>query len=135
MQLLKNLPILITGLILGIIIYQSLFIAPSINKILSEEYASKYLRYIWPIFFIIITSLSILSFFLIVFFNSEQNIPKYISAASVILMTICYLSIPYMNEARDSLNDSRFVFLHSLSVILTLITLIINSLIFVFWKF
>ena len=44
MQLLKNLPILITGLILGIIIYQSLFIAPSINKILSEEYASKYLN-------------------------------------------------------------------------------------------
>ena len=135
MQLLKHLPILLTGLILGIIIYQSIFIAPSVNKILSDEYASRYLRYIWPRFFIIISIISLLSFSFIVAFNSDQNIAKYISAISSILMIICYLAIPYMNEARDSLKESTFNLLHSLSIILTLITLIINFLIFIFWKY
>ena len=61
MSILKNLPPFISGAICGLILFQSVIVAPSINNLLQPEDASTYLRYIWPKFFIIISVLSIFS--------------------------------------------------------------------------
>ncbi len=135
MQILKFFPLVLSGFISGIIIYQSLFIAPSINKLLSSQDASLYLRYIWPKFFIIIGILSLLCFICISLFNSNQNTAKIFSILSAVLMIICYLAIPFMNQAKDSLNESLFMILHLGSIILTIITLLMNFAIFIFWKY
>ena len=95
-------------------------IAPSINKLLNDQDASLYLRYIWPKFFMIIGILSLFSFACILLFNSNQNTAKILSILSAFLMLISYIAIPYMNQAKDSLNDSTFNILHSGSIILTL---------------
>ena len=135
MQILKFFPLVLSGVISGIIIYQSLLIAPSVNKLLSNQDASLYLRYIWPKFFIVIGILSLLCFIFISIFNSNQSIAKILSILSAFLMLICYFAIPYMNQAKDSLNESLFIILHSGSIILTIITLLMNSSIFIFWKY
>ena len=135
MQILKFFPLVLSGFISGIIIYQSLLIAPSINKLLSSQDASLYLRYIWPKFFIVIGILSLLCFICISLFNSNQNTAKIFSISSVILMIICYLAIPSMTQAKDSLNESLFMILHFGSIILTIITLLMNFSIFIFWKY
>ena len=135
MQILKFFPLVLSGFISGIIIYQSLLIAPSVNKLLSNQDASLYLRYIWPKFFIIIGILSIMCFICILIFNSNQSTAKILSILSVILMLICYFAIPYMNQAKDSLNESLFIILHSGSIILTVLTLLMNLSIFIFWKY
>ena len=135
MQILKFFPLVLSGLISGIIIYQSLLIAPSINKLLSSQDASLYLRYIWPKFFIVIGILSLLCFICISLFNSNQNTAKIFSISSVVLMIICYLAIPSMNQAKDSLNQSLFMILHFGSIILTIITLLMNFSVFIFWKY
>ena len=135
MQILKFFPLVLSGFISGIIIYQSLFIAPSINKLLSSQDASLYLRLIWPKFFITIGILSLLCFICISLFNSNQNTAKIFSISSVVLMIICYLAIPSMNQAKDSLNESLFMILHFGSIILTIITLLMNFSIFIFWKY
>ena len=135
MQILKFFPLVLSGVISGIIIYQSLLIAPSVNKLLSNQDASLYLRYIWPKFFIIVGILSLLCFIFILIFNSNQSIAKTLSILSAFLMLICYFAIPYMNQAKDSLNESLFIILHSGSIILTIITLLMNSSIFIFWKY
>ena len=135
MQILKFFPLVLSGFISGIIIYQSLLIAPSINKLLSSQDASLYLRFIWPKFFITIGILSLLCFICISLFNSNQNTAKIFSISSVVLMIICYLAIPSMNQAKDSLNESLFMILHFGSIILSLITLLMNFSIFFFWKF
>ena len=135
MQILKFFPLVLSGFISGIIIYQSILIAPSINKLLSNQDASLYLRYIWPKFFIIIGILSLLCFICISLFNSNQSTAKVFSIISTLLMLICYISIPYMNQAKDSLNDSMFIILHSGSIILTILTLLMNLSIFIFWKY
>ncbi len=135
MQILKFFPLVLSGFISGIIIYQSLLIAPSINKLLSSQDASLYLRYIWPKFFIIIGVLSLLCFVCISLFNSNQSTAKIFSILSTVLMLICYLAIPSMNQAKDSLNESLFMFLHLGSIILTIITLLLNFSIFIFWKY
>ncbi len=135
MQILKFFPLVLSGVISGIIIYQSLLIAPSVNKLLSNQDASLYLRYIWPKFFIIVGILSLLCFIFILIFNSNQSIAKTLSILSAFLMLICYFAIPYMNQAKDSLNESLFIILHSGSIILTILTLLMNLSIFIFWKY
>jgi len=135
MQILKFFPLVLSGVISGIIIYQSLLIAPSVNKLLSNQDASLYLRYIWPKFFIIVGILSLLCFIFISIFNSNQSIAKILSILSAFLMLICYFAIPYMNQAKDSLNESLFIILHSGSIILTILTLLMNLSIFIFWKY
>ena len=135
MQILKFFPLVLSGVISGIIIYQSLLIAPSVNKLLSNQDASLYLRYIWPKFFIIVGILSLLCFIFISIFNSNQSIAKILSILSAFLMLIYYFAIPYMNQAKDSLNESLFIILHSGSIILTILTLLMNLSIFIFWKY
>ena len=134
-QFLKLIPIILSGVIIGLILYQSLLIAPSINKLLSAQDASIYLRYVWPKFFIIIGAISLISWILILNFSPDQNTAKIISIISFILMFICYVLIPYMNSAKDSANDTFFIFLHSTSMILTLVTLLINIFLIVKWKY
>ena len=135
MSLIKNLPLLISGTIIGIILYQSLMIAPSINKLFDPQDASQYLRYIWPKFFIIVGLLSIVSLIIIYLFNPSQKIAKILYFFSLILMIICYLIIPYMNGAKDSLNETTFSILHILSILMTIAALFINISIYAFWKY
>ena len=133
MQILKFFPLVLSGFISGIIIYQSILIAPSVNKLLSSQDASLYLRYIWPKFFIIIAIISLASFIILII-NSNQNLFKYISFISFVLMLVCYLITPMINEAKDSLNDQLWTVLHLSTIILTFITLIINTLTIIYWK-
>ena len=131
----KNLPLVFSAMIVGITLFQSALVAPAINKLINVEDASVFLRYIWPKFFIIIGILSLLCFICISIFNSNQSTAKIFSILSALLMLTCYIAIPYMNEAKDSLNESKFIILHSVSIILTIITLLINLSIFIFWKY
>ena len=49
-------------------------------------------------------------------------------------MSICYLITPMINQAKDSLNDQLWSVLHASTIVITLITLIINILTIVYWK-
>lgn len=132
--MINKVPYLISAIIIGLIIYQSGFIAPSINKIIDKDNASIYLRFIWPKFFLIIAFLSIISFIVIYFLDENQLYPKYLSLGSFVLMILSYLLIPFINNARDLENNSLFFYLHLSSMIFTLITLIVNVLIIKFWN-
>ncbi len=134
-QLFKSIPLVISGSIIGIILFQSLMIAPSINKLLSSEDASLFLRFIWPKFFIIIAFMSLICGCIILYFNPDQNSAKIISFTGFVLMIICYVLIPFMNTAKDTGSDTLFIILHAGSMILTLVTLIINILLITTWKY
>ena len=127
-------PLFLAGLISGIIIFQSSVIPPSINKVLSEQDASRYLRYIWPKFFIIVSLLSLICFVFIYIFCSNQYISQILSIMSSFIMIICYIAVPYMNKARDMKKEKTFFIMHTGSVLLTLIALIINISIFFVWN-
>ena len=133
--MLKHLPLFITGIISGLIIYQSAMIAPSINKLLSTQDASTYLRFIWPKFFLIIAFLSIVGGILIQFSNQDQSFAKIVFIVSFLLMFICFFAVPFMNDARDFGKQSLFFILHAASMIFTLLVLIINLLILIYWKY
>ena len=90
-----------------LIIYQSAMIAPSINKLLSTQDASTYLRFIWPKFFLIIAFLSIVGG-VIIFSNQDQSFAKIVFIVSSVLMLICFFAVPFMNDARDSGKQNLF---------------------------
>ena len=129
----KNLPLVLSAMIVGITLFQSVLVAPAINKLINVEYASVLLRNIWPKFFVITAVISFISFVILII-NSNQNLFKYISFVSFVLMLICYFITPIINEAKDTLNNQLWTVLHLSTIILTFITLIINTLTIVYWK-
>ena len=132
--MIKNLPFLLSGIVVGIILFQSGLVAPAINKLVNTNDASNLLRFIWPKFFILIGFISFVSFLIAFYCNKDQNLFKYFSFASFILMLICYLIIPSINEAKDTSNEQLWSILHLLTIVLTVITLLLNILAIFFWK-
>ena len=119
--------ILISGLIVGIILYQSSIVAITVFKNLDEKNTSIFLRKIFPQFFKAIIFLNTASLILSFFYFSVIKI--IVSFSSIILALICLKIIPETNKAADEKNQKRFKNLHTLSVVSTMLILIMNTLI------
>ena len=122
--MIENIQILISGLVCGVILFQTAIIAPSVFKILKPENAGPFLRSIFPKLFMFVAFLS--SAGLILSLISDSGITIYVYAFSLIFMTICYYIVPMTNQARDSGDDKTFRNLHTISVVLTMLVLISN---------
>ena len=121
--------LLFHGIIVGIIIFQTSVIAPSVFKTINSEETSKFLRIIFPKFFILIFVLGAMS--LIVELLYEKNISTIsISVLTVLMAFLCYIIIPSTNSATDEGDKKKFKKLHSISVFTTLGILLLNILIF-----
>ena len=131
----KNLPYLNSAIIIGIILFQSIFIAPAINQLISTSEAAIFLRYIWPIFFIIIGILSLISFISILKNKNQNSVLKIYTVISLILMSSCFFAVPFINNAKDLDNELLWSILHMKTVFFTLISLILNILIVFKWNF
>lgn len=132
--MLKQLPFLISGFIIGIVLFQSCLIAPAINKLIPLKDASVLLRFIWPKFFIIIGCLSLISFLIFTTNALTQPIVKYLALASFLLMSFCYFITPMINEAKDLSNNQLWTILHLITIIMTIVVLLSNLCIILFKK-
>ena len=133
--MLKNLPYLNSGIIIGIILFQSIFIAPAINQLINTNEAAIFLRYIWPIFFIIIGFISIISLISVLKYKIQKSSLNIYIIISFLLMLSCFISVPFINNAKDVNNEFLWSILHMKTVLFTLITLILNILIVFRWNF
>ena len=124
--MLHYLSIIFSSIVSAIIMFQTILIAPAINKRINSKEASIFLRFIWPKFFIIIGVISLISAVCLFFFNIEQNLGKICSISSVFLMFICYILTPVINNAKDKSNDKTWTILHLSTVIMTSVVLIFN---------
>ena len=115
---------LLSGVISGMILFQTAIVAPVVFTTLDAENASKFLRKIFPRFFMVIFILGISSLIVSSVFLSVQGIV--IAAVTTISMIISYLVVPATNKARDEDNSTDFRRLHTLTVVLTLFTLLAN---------
>ena len=122
----KNIPVICSAAVIAIILFQSALIAPAVNKIINVKEASVFLRFIWPKFFLIIASISLVAFISTIFYNISQNLPRYFFVISFVLMLSCYFITPLINEAKDSSNEQLWTILHMCTILLTFITLVLN---------
>ena len=133
--MIKNIPLLISAIISGLILFQSTLVAPAVNKLINSKEASVFLRYIWPKFFLVIALLSLFSFLVIIYQNNNQNLAKYFTLSSFVLMTICYAITPLINNAKDTSNEQLWLVLHLATILITLIVLVLSVLTIIYWKF
>ena len=126
--------VVLVSIWVGSIIFFSAIIAPTVFKVLDEKSAGLFLRAFFPkyyIFGLIIGGLSLVLIFLL-------NIPVNTMLLALLIVMIALtvtskLMIPVINAARDmgEAGVSRFKKLHTMSVILNVLTLVVG-LIFIF---
>ena len=115
---------LLSGVISGMILFQTAIVAPVVFTTLDAENASKFLRKIFPRFFLVILILGLSALVVSSVFWSIQGIG--IAAVTAISMIISYLVVPATNKARDEDRSTAFRRLHTLTVVLTFFTLLAN---------
>ena len=109
---------------LGTMIFFSFIVAPVIFKVLDAVNAGKFIRKIFPFYYMI--NLIILSFVVILFiYNSQINIDFYLVLILAILFAfLLFILMPMINKFKDNNEDKKFDFSHKLSVILNFVQIV-----------
>jgi len=109
--------------VLGIIFAQVLLTAPVVFKVLDNQNASKFLRKIFPRYYLLLFLITLVA--LLISFLFFKNLDIYFALVAASFAIIGYLIIPLTNSARDRGWDKLFKWLHNLSVFNTLVIMII----------
>ena len=126
-----DLTLFLISIWVGSIIFFSAIIAPTVFKALDEKNAGIFLRAFFPKYYIFGIILGFIA--LILGIKAMSLILVSMIVAMILLSIISRLMIPVINAARDMgvEGESRFKKLHTLSVFLNILTLIIG-LIFIY---
>ena len=117
-------PLFLSGLLVGVIIFQTAIIAPTVFIGLGADHAGPFLRKIFPKFFVLIAIISLINAGLAMI--SGQVLQAWIGAISCGLACVSYALIPMTNKSRDEGNDKVFKRLHNVSVAMTVMILLGN---------
>ena len=118
--------LILSGIISGSIIFQTVIIAPSVFKLLEVNDVRNLLRHIFPRLFTFLSIIGLISITCNLVLGVTIYIQYLVSALSFIIPSMCYLIIPETNKAKDSGDEKKFDMLHKISVILTMVLLLIN---------
>ena len=121
--LIISLLILCYSFVLGIIFAQVLLTAPVVFKVLDNQNASKFLRKIFPRYYLLLFLITILALLISFLFFNKFDI--YVALVAVSFSFLGYIIIPLTNIARDNGWNSLFKWLHNLSVFNTLVIMIV----------
>ncbi len=115
--------ILCYSLVLGIIFAQVLLTAPVVFKVLDSQNASKFLRKVFPRYYLLLFLITLVA--LLISFLFFKKLDVYMASVAAVFAILGYLIIPITNSARDRGWDKLFKWLHNLSVFNTLVIMII----------
>ena len=108
---------------MGIIFAQVLLTAPVVFKVLDNENASKFLRKIFPRYYLLLFLITLLALLISYLFFKTFDI--YAAIIAVFFSFLGYIIIPLTNIARDRGWDNLFKWLHNLSVFNTLVIMVV----------
>ena len=109
---------------LGMMLFFSFVIAPIIFKVLNAKNAGKFVRKIFPNYYLI--NLIILSFAgLLFFYISSVNLDFYITLIIALLFAFSlFILMPLINKLKDNKEEKKFKYSHALSVTINFIQII-----------
>ena len=114
-----NTSVFLSGIAVGIILFQSALIAPTVLKTLDAKATSNFLRAIWPKFFVVLSVIGGAA--AIAFWKDDIAVVNRILAVLLVALPVfAYAIIPATNRAADREDHARFKVLHRLSVLTTL---------------
>ena len=114
----------LTAIILGAMIFFSFVVAPITFKLLDEENSRKFIRGIFPFYYLLNLTLS---FVASVLFFLDQNLSidfSLMASVSVLFAISNFILMPMINKFRDNHEDKKFKISHFISVIINFIQLI-----------
>ena len=129
--MINQLSIYFTSIILGIMIFFSFVVAPSTFRFLNEEYARKFIRGIFPLYYLLNLSISLIVVLLIAYLN-DFNLKFYLMLSICILFFISnFFLMPLINEFKDKRKEKNFKVSHFISVLINMVQMLFLILILV----
>ena len=114
----------LTAIILGAMIFFSFVVAPTTFKLLDEENSRKFIRGIFPFYYLLNLILSFVACVLF-YLNENLSIDFLLMVNVSILFAISnFILMPMINKFRDKNEDKKFKISHFISVIINFIQLI-----------
>ena len=120
----SNLPTFLNGLVVGVILFQTAVIAPTVFRSLGPDQAGPFLRKVFPKFFVVLVVMGTAG--AISALASDANYQLWICLVTLTLGLLAYLLIPMTNKSRDDGNEKLFKKLHNASVLMTVLILVVN---------
>ena len=124
-QLILNL----TSLTLGIMIFFSFVVAPVTFKFLDEQNSRRFIRGIFPYYYILNLLFSLTIVFLFAYIKNYSISFFLIVAVCILFFVSNFLLMPLINKFRDNKEDKKFKYLHLMTVIINFVQIILLILI------
>ena len=122
--IINQLSIYLTSIILGIMIFFSFIVAPVTFTTLDEENARKFIRKIFPYYYIVNLVIGFLILILFIYIKI-YSLDFYLMLVITVLFALCnFLLMPLINKFRDNNQEKKFKFSHSVSVVINFIQMI-----------
>jgi hypothetical protein len=109
---------LVCGMI-GIMVFFTIAVAPTVFKVLPQEWASKYVRNFFPKYYAFLGAVSIIASFVA---TDTLSMGLLVGCASLFFISLWVLT-PAINRASDQGNKKMFRILHGMSVVVNFIQL------------
>ena len=119
-QLIFNL----TSLTLGIMIFFSFVVAPITFKFLDEQNSRRFIRGIFPYYYILNLLFSLTIVFLFAYIKNYSISFFLIVAVCILFFISNFLLMPLINKFRDNKEDKKFKISHFISVLINFIQII-----------
>jgi len=122
--MLSQLSSYLTSIILGIMLFFSFVVAPITFTVLNEESSRKFIRKIFPYYYIVNL---VISFLVLIFFVIQKNFSLnfYLILTVAILFALSnYILMPLINKYKDENQYKKFKYLHFISVMINFIQMI-----------
>ena len=123
--MIENIIQIFTSICLGIMIFFSFVVAPTVFKVLDENNARNFIRKIFPFYYLVNLFILLIPIILTLYFNFI-NTKFYLLLLVAILFAISqFILMPLINHSRDKKKDTKFKYLHGLSVLINFLQIII----------
>ena len=122
--MMSNVPTFLNGLVVGVILFQTAIIAPTVFRSLGPDQAGPFLRKVFPKFFVVLVVMGIAG--AISALASDASYQLWICLVTLTLGLLAYQLIPMTNKSRDDGNEKLFKKLHNASVLMTVLILVVN---------
>ena len=121
----------LTAILLGIMLFFSFVVAPSTFRFLNEEYARKFIIGIFPLYYLLNLSISLIVVLLIAYLN-DFSLKFYLMLSISILFFISnFFLMPLINKFKDNGEEKNFKISHFMSVLINLVQMIFLIIIFI----
>tara|TARA_B100000579_G_scaffold138742_1_gene112710 strand:+ start:147 stop:542 length:396 start_codon:yes stop_codon:yes gene_type:complete len=111
----------LTSLTLGVMIFFSFVVAPTTFRFLDEQNSRRFIRGIFPFYYILNFLLSLIIVVLFAYIKNFSISFFLIIAVSILFLISNFLLMPLINKFRDNKEDKKFKISHFISVIINFI--------------